>query len=193
MALLKENLDKTLSMDAEMFPCIVKAKLITSHKLENGDSTSTEIPLLAEKIIGSLGYFTAEQRATIYDKIRTYENNKGSKQATDPRGGGGKLLAHVLQIQRSKESLLLHIDAIKEILSPKPISRTTLADAEDRAIKQAIESAKKGLATLSKDMLRGLAEALLGDVQHEYTVEELPMVLATKQVTGKVLEVGKVS
>lgn len=169
MALLKESVDSTLSFHAEMFPDTCEAMRI-------GDTKQFE----------PYRMFSIADRDAIKSKIREYETNHKS------RSGGSELLKCLKHIETAKESLQKNIDTIREILQPKVVTRTTLAEATALAEHAAIRRVAATFISLPEKMLRSFAETVVGDAQIEYTVEELPVLIATKQISGIVLEPGKV-
>jgi len=189
MALLKESVDATLSFDAEMFPDLLK-KVDTVIDASISRKASGCASLTDTEILDVLGlgysFFTVDERTTIKAKIREYDANHKS------RSGGSELLKCLQHIQTAKESLDKNIAAIRDILQPKVVSRTTLAEATALAEQASIKRVAATFVSLPEKMLRSFAEMVVGDAQIEYTVDELPLLIATKQISGVILTPGKV-
>ncbi len=155
----QEGFDSTLSMPVDIFPV-------------------AEIDY--REIFTELSFFTDPQKAEIRTRIHDYELNPKS------RTGGSALKKEVEKVAYFKFGLLEHLQSIKDILHPKERSRTSLKDAEalseQRSINNTAQTYRK--AFTDEKLLRAFATTMLGDVQGDYTFEELPVVLATKQITG---------
>ncbi len=104
----------------------------------------------------SLSFFTDAQKAEIRTKIHDYDLNPKS------RSGGSALKKEIEKVAYFKNGLLEHIEAIREILQPREkVGRVSVREAE-----------------------APFAVNIIGDVQGDYTKDELPVVIATKQITG---------
>lgn len=168
MAMLKSSVDNITSLDATLFTPF-------SSGNPNPDRAS---------------FFTPEEINTIKKKIQEFKTNP------KVRVGGSQLLKELGLIEGAKESLLKHIAVVKEIITPAPIVRTSIADATKTALEQSIKNVAATFEPFVKSnpkLLRTLAESTIGAEQADsYTNEELPLVIATKQVAGIILEPGKV-
>jgi len=156
----KEGFDATVSMSIEMFPIAA-----VDYK----------------GMFESLSFFTDAQKAEIRTKIHDYDLNPKS------RSGGSALKKEIEKVAYFKNGLLEHIEAIREILQPREkVGRVSVREAEalaeQRSINSTAESYRK--ACPYEKMLRIFAVNMIGDVQGDYTKDELPVVIATKQITG---------
>jgi hypothetical protein len=165
--MLKESVDAMLGFDVDMF------SLYSVRQVAQGSSTL-------------LSFFSAADTEMIKSKVTAYENNPKS------RSGGSELLKCLQHIQTAKESLQKNLDTIKDILQPRVATRTTLAEATARVEYASIIRVAESFVALPEKMLRSFAETVIGDMQIEYTVEELPLLIATKQISGITLDPGKV-
>src|SRR6266567_514948 len=156
----KEGFDSTLSMHVDMFPSFKDLS-----KLE----TLNELP-----------FFTEGERAEIRTRIRDFELNPKS------RTGGSALKKKVENVAIAKRELLKFIQDIHDMLEPKERSRTSVKEAEALSEQRSINNTAETYRKAFKDekLLRAFATTMLGDVEGDYTFEELPVVLATKQITG---------
>jgi len=164
----KEGFDSTLSVHVDMFPMI-------SHGLE-------------QEGFKELSFFTDSQKAEIRSRIKDYELNPKS------RSGGSALIKKIENVAIAKRELLKFIDDIKDLLEPRERKeRVSVKEAEvlaeQRSINSTADSYRKAFP--NEKMLRSFADNILGvDVHGDYTFEELPLVIATKQIAGQLMPVN---
>jgi len=167
--LLKNSIEATVSFDLGNF---INVTAVVTHF--NYDEMPERFSFLSE-----------DEIKLLKEKIHDYKVN--------PRGlsGGGFLLKELQYVESATEMLLSHISNIKEALKPKErkvVARITHAELIEMEHEKAIQSVAYGFKILPEKVLREVARIQLGDVEENYTRDELPIVLATKQVTGKLLQ-----
>jgi len=161
----KEGFDNTLSMHVDMFPSVPQDQ--EGYK--------------------ELSFFTDSQKAEIRTRIHDYEMNPKS------RNRGAALITKIKNVAIAKKELLKFIEDIKDLLEPhERKERVSVKEAEvlneQRNINKVTESYRKAFP--SEKMLRAFADTILGEEIHgDYTFEELPLVIATKQITGKLIPI----
>ncbi|SRR6266516_4328808 len=164
----KEGFDATLAMHANMFP---ELPGIIPEDQEEWEMFS---------------FFSKAEISEMKTRIKDYELNPKS------RSGGSGLIKKIENIANAKKELLRFIDDIHDMLQPKERTRTSVKEAEvlaeQRSINKTAESYKK--AFTNEKMLRDFATNIIGDVQGDYTVQELPLVIATKQITGTLMSIS---
>ncbi len=155
----KEGLDGTLSIHIDMFPIAA-----TDYK----------------DILKELSFFTDSEKAEMRSRIYDFELNPKS------RNGGSALKKKIENVAIAKRELLKFIQDIHDMLEPKERSRTSVKEAEALSEQRSINNTAETYRKAFKDekLLRAFATTMLGDVEGDYTFEELPVVLATKQITG---------
>ena len=161
-----EGFDGTLSMHVDMFPDL------PGHITLPRD----------------LSFFTNAQKAEIRTRIHDYEINPKS------RNRGAALITKIKNVAIAKKDLLKFIEDIKDLLEPhERKERVSVKEAEalnEQRNINGVASSYRGIFTNEK-MLREFADKILGEEIHgDYTFEELPLVIATKQITGRLIPIN---
>jgi len=183
--MLKKSFEATVSMDTEMFPALTKL-LGVGTDLQNSQTIEGQHTYVLT--LAQLSFFTSQEVQEMRKRITEFEHASANR--TNLRNNGSKLKGHIEKIESYKEGLLIHIQAIKDILTPKEVVRMTLKDAEAQALQASVLRVAESFKNVPEKLLRGFAASLLGVEEQEYTYEELPLAIATKQITGQMLEKG---
>ncbi len=130
-------------------------------------------------------FFSSEELEEIKERIRLFEIAKA--EGKNIRNGGSEIARHIKLIETARESIVQHITGIAECLAPKESTRTTIASAANKAMETAKANIFASLSKLPDKALRVMASAIIGEAEENFTVEELPLVLAHFQVYGSLL------
>jgi len=204
--LLKDSVDNILSFDAEMFPNLLHSVhtvalrvlrhtgvVIEDMDKEALDALQTRIvQLVREELAHKLGstplsLFTSTEKEEIKSKVKAYQSNNSSRE------GGAYLIKELQLVHNFKEGLSTHLGNIKEALKPREATRVTVKEAEALATERSIKNVALTLKGQNEKFLRQMGQMFLGDSQFDFTPDELPMVIATMQIAGVLLQPGKVS
>ena len=131
-------------------------------------------------------WFADDDITVIKTRIAEFENG------TAKRNNGGKLLRHLTSLNEIMTSLLQHFADIERILRPPVIVQRTVEEALAVEQQVLIHRHLDVYSTLPEAIMRTIAQAVLGDIQENYTKEELPFVVATKHVSGELLAVEEI-
>jgi hypothetical protein len=125
----------------------------------------------------TMRFFNAEEIDRVKSLIRTYDIAKG--EGKNARSGGGAISTSLALIETARESLLMHIGKINNILYPQEKTRTTLEDKAAQVLRERFLSNKANNAKMPTALLRTMAEIQLGDDKHlDFTNQQLAGLLA---------------
>lgn len=163
--LLKNNIGKTLSLTG----------YITQSVADDEIKETEEV----------LSFFTVQETDRIISLIGDYEMSKAKGKTS--RSGGGQVSSELKKIEYFREGLLQHVEALRSILNKEPTVRKSHQDLVLETQRATLDNLARGYAKLNHKALRSLAEQIIGDIQCEYTPEELPLKIAEHQVFGHTL------
>jgi len=137
--------------------------------------SSSLFPILRGVLEGPtlLDIFTSAEHTEIRDRVLT-PNRKNA-------GEGLKRAIEALITHRQRYDETLQ--KIKDIIDPNKVhTRQSKEEIERQANLAAIQSISTSLEKMPEKLLRSFAETVLGDSHLDYTAEELPTVIACKQL-----------
>jgi hypothetical protein len=147
--------------------------------------SSMNFPVFEAQEVEDFSFFTEEELSVIKQKIQQYKEN--------PRGlsGGGQILKELKYLEGYKEGLLEKVGLVRELIQPKERKKretVNVAQILETEHEKMVRSVAYGFKILPEKVLRDVARTQIGDVEENYTRDELPLVLATKQIMGRLLD-----